>query len=165
MNISVLNFLHSTKQTGALRGRNFLRDSRVAGASIEASSTCGDRSCAGHHFFFTPRFFIANHAVQNCQQLSHTSNQGNLLFFARRNQSRVELFDDRVEASGRQRGHVKHSPDMTAASENASFGTPGRNSGGRNSGAELWGHPFMIDRRKFGCYSFCCQDHGFEFGC
>jgi len=25
-----------------------------------------------------------------------------------------------------------------------------------------WGHPSLIANQKFGCYYFCCQDHGFE---
>ena len=111
----------SMKQTEALRRRNFLRDRRIAGASIGAASTCGDRSCAGHHFLFAPRFVVADHFVQDRQQFSHAGHQSHFLDLAAREQSGVELFDDRVESSCHQRGHRQDLSDMTAASETSSL--------------------------------------------
>ena len=100
---------------------NFLRDSRIAGASIDASSTCGGRSCAGHHFFCAPGFVVANHAVQDGQQFSHAGYQRHFLFLTASDQSSVERFDDWVVSGRDQRCHVQHAANMTAASGDGSL--------------------------------------------
>ena len=67
--------------------------------------------------FDIPEFVIAHHHIDDGQQFSHASDNGNLLQLVSRDEPLVEGFDNGVAANGSQGGHVELGSDLRSAGE------------------------------------------------
>jgi hypothetical protein len=73
--------------------------------------------------FDIPEFVIANHHINDGQEFSHTSDQGNLLKFVSSDELLIEGFDNWVAANGSQGGHVELGTDLPSAGEDVTSAT------------------------------------------
>ena len=62
-----------------------------------------------------PAFVIAQHHIDDGQELTHTGDDGDLLKFVSGDQLLIEGFDNRVAANGSQGGHIELGPDLGSA--------------------------------------------------
>ncbi len=68
-----------------------------------------------------PTFSIADHIIEDRQQLPHGSNQRHHFWFPFGNQSSVKPLDRCVVSGRRERRHVQHSPHVTSATNDRSL--------------------------------------------
>ena len=73
--------------------------------------------------FDIPAFVIANHHIDDGQEFSHTSDDGNLLKFVSGDEPLIESFDNRIAANGSQGGHVELGPDLGSAGKDVTSTT------------------------------------------
>ena len=65
--------------------------------------------------FDSPDFVIADHYIDDSQQLSHAGDNGHFLKFVSRDELLIEEFDNGIAANGSQGGHVELGADLSSA--------------------------------------------------
>src|SRR5215470_2652542 len=66
-----------------------------------------------------------DHRIENCQKLSHTSDQSDLWGFASITQPFVERLDHSITSTGNQSSHVKNCPDTSSAAPDGTTSAQG----------------------------------------
>jgi len=68
---------------------------------------------------------VLQEGIEDSQQFVHAGRQGELLGLSRREQARVQGFQNWIRSSTHQRGHIQRRPDRTASTPDGTLAAEG----------------------------------------